>query len=417
MNNENFFFSLIVIWYVSNYGIPKNLIPIIMKIFKQCHKFLYYCNHMIYPDYFEQQDKNSTEDVVLNEGVVIESKLEFKYEDKYLNDIRKLNKEFTFDEEEEELKLNKYLEFFKIMNENNNENIKLFKKKIDKIVQKLSKFETEYDNCNLNDFNSDHETSDDDQDDTYLGCTREQKIKLLNETKNKLTKDFFILQNLIDSEEGKKEIINKAKEEAYQFVFNKRLEKLKNCYVIEYTPLGNVLMIYDITRSTFKYFSDNTIPYRYLEPVARKYVKLYNCRPIFVDMEEELKLAEEKLLNERKEKEIKEKEEELKKIQELKSNNKSIENKKNVFTKFKSYNKDNSVGKSMARPPKNNIPNKQLTPEQTNEKILLKENANRYTYEGKISNFNFLKKIERKVVDKKFAISFADFKKMNQDTK
>jgi hypothetical protein len=71
----------------------------------------------------------------------------------------------------------------------------------------------------------------------------------------------------------------------------------------------------------------------------------------------------------------------------------------------------------MAAPPKNSIPNKQLTPEQENEKILLKEKANRYTYEGKISNFNFLKKVERKIVDKKYAMTFADFKKMKQDKK
>ena len=406
MNNDYFFLSLVIIWYISNYGIPPNLIPIMIKLFKQCDNFLNYCNHMIYPDYFVFHNKNSSEDNLLDENISNENvKLEMKYEDKYLVDIRKLNK---------------YSEYLKIINETNIENIESLKKKLDKIIKQLSNFETEYDHCNLNDVNSDNEEtntdekSDDEQDDTYLGCSIEQKIQLLNETKNKIVKEIYILQNSIDSEEGKKEIINKAKEQAYQFVFNQRLEKLKNCYVMEYTPLGNVLMIYDITRSTFKYFSDNTIPYRYLEPVARKYVKIYNCRPIFVDMEEELKIAEEKWENERKEKERKEKEEEFKKIEESKTNNKFIENKKNVFTKFKSYNKDTAASKSFAIPPKNNIPSKQLSPEQMNEKILLKEKANRYTYEGKITNFNFLKKIERKVVDKKFAISFADFKKMNQ---
>jgi hypothetical protein len=68
----------------------------------------------------------------------------------------------------------------------------------------------------------------------------------------------------------------------------------------------------------------------------------------------------------------------------------------------------------MVAPPKNSIPNKPLTQEQENEKVLLKDKANRYTYEGKISNFNFLKKVERKVVDKKYAMTFADFKKMQQ---
>ena len=55
--------------------------------------------------------------------------------------------------------------------------------------------------------------------------------------------------------------------------------------------------------------------------------------------------------------------------------------------------------------------NKKLTQAQENEKVLLKQKANRYTYEGKMANFSFIKKIDRKVVDKKFAMSFADFKK------
>jgi hypothetical protein len=48
----------------------------------------------------------------------------------------------------------------------------------------------------------------------------------------------------------------------------------------------------------------------------------------------------------------------------------------------------------------------------SNEKVLLKDRANRYTYEGKLSNFKILKRVDRKVVDKKYALSFADFKKM-----
>ena len=68
----------------------------------------------------------------------------------------------------------------------------------------------------------------------------------------------------------------------------------------------------------------------------------------------------------------------------------------------------------MAAPPKNSIPNKNVTETKEDEKILLKERANRYTYEGKFANFNFLQKIERKVFNKKLALSFADFKKIHQ---
>ena len=36
---------------------------------------------------------------------------------------------------------------------------------------------------------------------------------------------------------------------------------------MEKTPVGNVLMMYDKDRESFKYFSDCNIPYRYLEVV------------------------------------------------------------------------------------------------------------------------------------------------------
>ena len=68
----------------------------------------------------------------------------------------------------------------------------------------------------------------------------------------------------------------------------------------------------------------------------------------------------------------------------------------------------------MAAPPKNSIPNKNVNENKENEKIILKERANRYTYEGKFANFNFLQKIERKVFNKKLGLSFSDFKKMKK---
>ena len=44
--------------------------------------------------------------------------------------------------------------------------------------------------------------------------------------------------------------------------------------------------------------------------------------------------------------------------------------------------------------------------------MLLKENANRYSYQGKFLNFNMLQKIDKKLTDKKYTLTFADFKKM-----
>jgi len=37
--------------------------------------------------------------------------------------------------------------------------------------------------------------------------------------------------------------------------------------------------------------------------------------------------------------------------------------------------------------------------------------------EGKFANFSFTKKVDRKIVDKKFGMTFADFKKMQMEMK
>jgi len=220
----------------------------------------------------------------------------------------------------------------------------------------------------------------------------------------------------------------KYKEEykiAEEFELNKeRLEQLKNTILIENTPLGNVVMYYDDSRETFIYYSDSTIPYRYLEVVARKYVVTNRCKKLYVDMEKELKEAQEKL-----EKKQKEEQEIKQQIEENREKNEkdgltttSAPTKKNVFAKLKNYNKDNSLksagipsdGKSVS---KKVIPSVSEKNSSNHETLLLKENANRYSYEGRMVNFSFLKKVERKVIDKRYAMNFSDFKKMMMDKK
>ena len=112
---------------------------------------------------------------------------------------------------------------------------------------------------------------------------------------------------------------------------------------------------------------------------------------------------------------------------------KSIEDKKrndmfpkqsgrDVIAKLKNYNKDilktsqakplakNRAQQPFALPPQiqANLPNVNLK----SDKQLLKEKANRYTWEDRLVNFSLLKKIDKKVVDKKLCMSFSDYKKM-----
>ena len=176
--------------------------------------------------------------------------------------------------------------------------------------------------------------------------------------------------------------------------------------VTETTPRGDVLMYYSSKLGSFVYHSKTKeIPYKYLETVARKYVIEYNCKKLYIDIRKEY----EKGLN--KYNEIKEKEEKDAKdgvVDETKENNK-----KQIFANFKTYNR------------KGEVHNKQK------DKIyILKEQANRYSYRGKIEEYSEAKVescLDKKVLEnlgdkrseeekKMKDIDFASFKKMNMNT-
>jgi hypothetical protein len=329
MNKETIFFIIVAMWYLNRYKISKYLFLVYRNLYLNID-IINLWKYINFGDLDSDSEKDYNSDERNEEFRVEKDKT--RYEDKFLLDIRKMKKDYEFNEIEMEVKKAKYNE----------------------LINKL-----------------------------------ESESKILDENYK---------QN--------------AENESLEYIIKEHFKKLKNCFVMEYTPLGNVLMIYDIERETFKYYSDNTIPYRYLEVVGRKYVKQFDCRQIFVDMEDELKFAEDKWEKERKEKEEREIKEKREKEEAIK-NQKTVEVKKSVFAKFKSYNRESGTGHvNVAAPPKNSIPNKPLSEKQENEKILLKDRANRFTYEGKFVNFNFLKKADKKIFDNKLGISFSDFKKM-----
>jgi hypothetical protein len=146
------------------------------------------------------------------------------------------------------------------------------------------------------------------------------------------------------------------------------------------------------------------IPYNYLETVARKYVIEYNCKKLYIDIRKEY----EKGLN--KYKEIKAKEEKIAAdggVDETKENKK-----KQIFANFKTYNRKGEVHSK-----------------QKDKIYILKEHANRYSYRGRIEEYNEAKVescLDKKVLEnmgdkrsdeEKRAnnIDFASFKKMNMN--
>ena len=398
-------FFIWVIWYFYKY-IPNilsfnilssNVVNRLINLYDIVTKWDYYS----YDSSSNSESEDESDEI---ENTDEKPKQETKYEDKYLADIRKLNKEWVFTDEENQ-ELPNIIET-------------IYKGYIDSMIEKSSDIskqilllqkEIKEDTDSINFVEDVNEEGDELIDKNTLEERNELRLSQIETLEKELTQ----IMNEMNNEESKTILKKQAEEQGRQQLIDKRLNKLINCYIIEKTPNGNVIMIYQKDKESFKYYSDYNIPYRYLEVVGRKYVKLFNCRPIFIDMEEELRLFEEKWEKEQEMKRLKE-EEDKRKAEEAAKNNKPIETKKNVFAKFKSYNKDAGGKINMAAPPKNSIPNKNVTETKEDEKILLKERANRYTYEGKFANFNFLQKIERKVFNKKLALSFADFKKIHQ---
>ena len=412
--DEDSMYSLLFIFFLS-YCMRGKMYPILTKIYNDYNFFKLFSvimsSQVINIEDNDTSNSNSNSDI--NSDNIVE-KIEPKYEDKFLDDIRKMTNAYIFDEKEEELYCNKSAELFLLVQEEDKKKVIENKDKIADIGKQIKIYESEEEFCNIK-YNENDKDSIEDKED-YIEHSIEHSlnkgaIERLTDEKVELEK---ILHELLNNERNMDELRLETQAKARQFVIDERLDKLKNSFVMEKTPLGNVLMLYNNKRGSFEFYSDNTIPYRYLEPVSRKYVKMFNCRPIYFDMEEELNNYEKKL----EEKRVLEEEEKrlLEEDQKKKENRLEPPPKKKVFAKFKSYNKDAGTGHvNIGAPPKNSIPNTKVTENNTNEKVLLKENANRYSYEGKLSNFNFLKKVDRKVVDKKYGMTFADFKRLQEE--
>ena len=84
--------------------------------------------------------------------------------------------------------------------------------------------------------------------------------------------------------------------------------------------------------------------------------------------------------------------------------------KKDRFTPLKTYSANmskNSMGPNTGVA--TNVKN-QISP-------LIKENANRYTHNGKFTNFVMLQVVDRKKVDKRYALSYSDYAKKMKNEK
>ena len=264
-------------------------------------------------------------------------KPEIKYEDKYLDDIKNMISEYKFTWSDLALRDNKFNELY----DAHKTNLVYEKYKLNEaIVEKSFKYieidddsENDYENINDNDSESVSNEEEEEEEEEE----KEERKKIIELEIIELRSKLKELEDISEDE-----VMTKLKSEADDFVVKERLDGLKNNFIMEKTPLGNVIMYWNNSRESFEYYSDNVIPYRYLDTVCRKYVIMNLCRPLYVDMNVELCTIP------------------------IKPEMKKEVIKKNVFAKLKNY--------------------KKQTPNMTQS--VTKTRMNKYLYHGRINNFN-----------------------------
>jgi len=351
---------------------------------------------------YEDDDDKDEKDEKDEKDKKDEKKKEEKYEEKYINKFIKLENKYIFSDKELELEKVKYLEYYN----NELETIK------DEIINAEIVLNELNDNLNY--------LTNENQDDSNVYDPYTDEVVLSRDAINLVKQDIGFAKAKIENIKLKTPDEKELHKLSREFIIDERMKKFINKFIIEYTPLGNVLMVYNHNNGSFDYYSDVLIPYRYLEVVARKYVITFDCRPVYINMTEELQN-----MNETSNEESKPTNEESKLTnEETKTTNEEpvIPNeevkppppKVKIFAKFKTYNKEAGTGHvSIAPPPKNSIPQNRIT-SKTNEQSIpckVKEKSNKYSYKGKFANFSFIQKINRKQIDKKYATTYAEYKK------
>lgn len=133
-----------------------------------------------------------------------------------------------------------------------------------KYKRDLHSFQSDYSEMQSFYYNSNNESDDDDiYDDEYYTLLKD---KIIN------------LQSLLKNED---QIKTNALQECLTDVKSKLMESLQNNFILENTPIGNVIMVYNCKKEGFSYYSDKSISNKYLESVCKKYCIQFKCKMLF----------------------------------------------------------------------------------------------------------------------------------------
>lgn len=182
------------------------------------------------------------------------------------------------------------------------------------------------------------------------------------------------------------------------------LTQLKNKYVQELTPGGEVIMTYNKDTESYHYWCNNrSIRYLTLDAVAHKFAIVHNSKAVCVDYNEEYEKARQAIIDKRNkimernnaEKHVAEAEHEQ--AESSGENSEQEKEPKSVFATFKSY----------------NTKQKQQEEDLTSKPVILPEKTNRFSYRGKISEWIESRETKQKETTPVVKdIDFSTFKKI-----
>lgn len=316
------------------------------------------------------------------------------YEDKYLKRFKNFTNEYLFNEKDLEYEKNHFnelVEYHNLMTKSLETKIMNYTAKLTHLViceeNLKEKLSIKYPNGEMekiSDENDESEFTSETYNDYYKMCDLQDEI--INE-RNKLEKLINELNIL------KEKTVDKLKDQSHTDMIENKLNGYINNYVIETTPVGNVIMRFNNDKKSFEYYSNHSVPYRYLEPIGRKYVLTYKCKSIFIDIDEEIEKVNK--LNEMKKVELKDKKVERK---DKKFERKDRKDKKDEIKNFRSHKRDEVSSNK----------NSQTIINPINSIDMAIKNANRYTWEGRFNDFKIIKTEKKSNANK---ISFKEFKR------
>jgi hypothetical protein len=208
--------ALVVLYLFSNSKQKYNLFFVLLRAYQLSDNFISYINSVLTPEHFtfdkiendstgNSSDNHKPDNYKPDNYKPDNHNTDIKYENKYLEEIKKLNKEFTFDNNEESLKLEKYMEFITILKENK---LDIYVNKLNVIKEKLTKFEKGEDTCYLSDSEKDYCISNikEEQD-------NEEQINILLKEKADVQAEYDKLNAYLESDEGKEQIMKDIQKE------------------------------------------------------------------------------------------------------------------------------------------------------------------------------------------------------------